>query len=268
MGKTIALNTSRASTDLIATLRLWPLWIRLGWKDVTLRYRRTVIGPLWLTLSNGLLIGTLGFLYAQLFDLPLRAYLPYLSAGFITWIMLSGIVVESCTAFTASEQIIKSTAFPYFVFVFRVIWRNLLVFGHNIIIPVAVAVAFGIWPSWHSVLFAPALVLIALNGLWIGTLIGMISTRFRDVPPLVASIMQIVLFITPIFWQSQQLEPRARFISDFNVIHHFIEIVRAPLLAEPAATVSWLVAGGTTVVGLALAGVVYARFKARIPYWL
>ena len=65
------------------------------------------------------------------------------------------------------------------------------------------AIIFSIWPGWTGLLALPGLVLLCLNGIWVGLLLGIISARFRDVPPIVASVVRILFFVTPIIWMPE-----------------------------------------------------------------
>ena len=63
------------------------------------------------------------------------------------------------------------------VYVYQVVWRNLLIFGHNLLIVLVVVLVFAIWPGWIALLAVPAIVILCLNGVWVGMLLGLISAR-------------------------------------------------------------------------------------------
>ena len=94
-------------SDLYRGVRAWPLWLTLAWNDIAMRYRRSTLGPLWMTLSTGILVVSLGLLYSRIFQTDIATYLPYLALGFIVWGFLSTTINESCQAFSESERIIK-----------------------------------------------------------------------------------------------------------------------------------------------------------------
>jgi hypothetical protein len=62
--------------DIGDGLRMYELWLFLGWRDTKKHYSRTVLGPLWLTLSMGIMVGSLGVLYASIFKIDINTYLP------------------------------------------------------------------------------------------------------------------------------------------------------------------------------------------------
>jgi ABC-2 type transport system permease protein/lipopolysaccharide transport system permease protein len=256
-----------AIADLAAGLDHYELWGMMGWHDIRQRYSRSVLGPFWLTLNMGLMVLGLGILYAGLFNQSIETYLPYLTLGFIVWALLSGLLTDGTVAFIGSEGIIRQIAVPLSVFVYRALWRNVIILGHNIWIYGVVAVVFGIWPGAVGLLALPALALVCLNGIWVGLLLGAASARFRDIPQVVGNLIPVVFLLTPVMWRADQLPKRAAFVM-FNPFYHFVEIVRLPLLGDPAPLLSWLVVLGITIVGWVFTLVFYARYRWRIAYWL
>ena len=65
-------------------LALWPLWVRLGWNDILQRYRRSMLGPFWLTASMAIMVIALGVLYAELFNTP-DPRLPAVIYALVCW---------------------------------------------------------------------------------------------------------------------------------------------------------------------------------------
>ena len=253
--------------DLVQGARSRHLWGMLGWQDIRRRYRRSVLGPFWLTISMGVLVAALGTLYGVLLRVELADYAPFLALGFIVWTLISGVLTEGCTAFTGAEGIIRQVGLPLSVHVYRLLWRNFLILCHNSVVFVIVAAIFGVWPGWAGLLAVPGLVLLCLNGIWAGLLLGIICARFRDVPPIVASVVRILFFVTPIIWMPELMPGRA-FVLDFNPFYHLVEVVRAPLLGEVPGFGSWLVVLGLTVAGGLVAFEFFRRYRWRVAYWV
>jgi lipopolysaccharide transport system permease protein len=247
----------------------WAMWGRLAWSDVKGRYRRTVLGPFWATLSLGVVIFAMSVVMSRLFNADLQQFLPYLTAGMVTWTLISSLINEGTSVFIAAESLIKSLRFPLTTLICALVWRNIIVFGHNIVIYVVVMVFAGIPLTWFTLLLFPALLLVAVNAMWVATLLGILGARFRDIPPVVSAVLQIVVFVTPIFWNAHQIKGKTGFIlTDLNVFYHFVQIVRNPLLGQSAPTLSWLVAAGLGVFGWFATLAMFARFRRRIAYWL
>ena len=123
-------------------LGLWRLALTLSWLDIRLRYRGSVLGPLWLTLSTAVMVGALGFLYAYLFHTPIRNYLPFLALSLTLWAFLAAIISDGSTVFTQAEGMIRSMRIPFSLYIYQLLARNVLIFGHNVIVIVVVFLAF------------------------------------------------------------------------------------------------------------------------------
>jgi ABC-type polysaccharide/polyol phosphate export permease len=253
--------------DVYRGFRAAPLWLLLGWSDIRLRYRRSVLGPFWITISMAVLIIVLGFVYSKIFHTDIRTYLPYLALGFIVWGFITSSTNEACGAFGDSGAIIKQIGIPFSVFVFRVVWRNFIVLLHTIILVIPIWLFFEITPGWVSFLALPGIVLVFINQCWLGICLAVLSTRYRDIPPIVATVLQITVFATPIMWPVSSLGDN-HFIAYVNPFYHLIEIVRGPLSGEFPPLLSWEVAITGDVLGLILAAWLLQRARRTIVYWL
>lgn len=254
--------------DVVAGALKWPLWTYLAWRDIRMRYVRTVFGPFWLTFSTGIFILAFGVIYSSLFRQDMATYLPFLTGGFLPWALLSTIITESCTAFTLEKSVILSWQFPYSILVYRLVCRNLIVFAHNFAILLVVYAIYGLPLSLNMLWMFLGLMLLAANGLWMGLLFGTLCSRFRDIQPLVASVLQITMFVTPIFWSPEMLSGRRAVIIDFNIVYHMISIIREPILGRAPPLASLGIVCAFTVIGLMAAALFYGRFRRRIPFWL
>ena len=260
-GVSLALRDLREGAG---NLHIWPL---LGWMEIKQRYRRSVLGPFWLTISYGVMIGAMGPLYGRLLQQDISAFFPYLATGWVVWILIASLITEGCGAFIGAEGYIKQSKLPLSVHVLRVVWKNLIIFAHNVVIVVLVLLIYPPNLSWHVLLVPLGLLVVALNGVWFGILFGLLSARFRDIPQIAASVVQVLFFLTPVFWQPQMLGTR-RWIADWNPLHHLVEVIRAPSLGQGPAWNSWLVVLGVTAAGYLVAFYMFSAYRARISYWV
>lgn len=259
--------TDVARRDLWAALLGWRLWVMLAWNDIRLRYRRSTLGPLWITLSTGVFIGVLGVIYSQIFGLQASSYLPFLTVGYVTWGFIALVINESCSTFQEGERLIKQLRLPFGLYVFRVVCRNFIVFLHTIVIFIPMAFVFRLWPGMPGLLAVPGLLILLANLSWIALILAILAARFRDMSQMVATATQILLFATPIMWPVAKLDS-ATWIADVNPLYHFIELVRAPLLGSPPAALSWEIALGSFVIGTALSLLLLNRARRRIVFWV
>ncbi|WP_245527420.1 ABC transporter permease [Corynebacterium lipophiloflavum] len=265
---------SMAFRDLVRGWRQNELWLQLGWQDIKQRYRRSTLGPLWITIATGVMALALGLLYSMLFQISVREFLPHVTVGFIIWGFIAGCIKDGSDIFIENEGLIKQLPSALSVHVYRLVWRQLLFLAHNMVIWVLLVVVFRIPLSWNTLLAIPALALLVINGVWVTMLFGIIATRFRDVAPLLESMVQLLFYVTPIVWTTQTLKDqggevaqRAR-IAELNPLYHYLEIVRAPLIGKETDLYHWGIVGACTVVGLLLALLVMRQWRFRVPYWV
>jgi ABC-2 type transport system permease protein len=263
----------RAAQDLRQGWRQRALWGYLGWQDIKQRYRRSVLGPLWISISMGVMATAMGILYAALFQADIHQFLPYVATGLLIWNFVSGCVLEGSEVFIANEGLIKFLPAPLSLHVYRLVWRQTLFFLHNLVIWLALVLIFPQPLSMTVLLAIPAFAVLVLNGAWITVLAGIIATRFRDIPPIIASLTQLLFFMTPIVWdygklvQNPAVAERAR-LAELNPVMHFVEILREPLLGQPIVWRHWYVVGVITVVGWTAALVILRNYRSRISYWV
>ena len=258
-----------AFDDLLHGLMRYDLWGRLGWLEVKRRYRRTIIGPFWSAVSLAIFVAALGTVGAGLWKQEASLYLPFLAGGMVVWIMISSIINEACSLFVGGQNLFRQMRFDYSILALALVWRNFIVFLHNLSVYFLVSIVMAPQILKPTLIMAiPGLFFVLLNGVWIALLFGMFCLRFRDVQQLVSSLIQIAMFITPIFWQPDNLSPDKRFIfATLNPLYHLIDVVRAPLLGRMPALSTYVAVVIISVVGWVFTYFVFKRFRKRIAYW-
>ena len=254
--------------ELGAVVAYFNTWFMLGWYDIKQRYRRSMIGPFWITFSTGVMVGGIGLMFSIIFKAPIEEFLPYFAAGQVVWLFISTQINESCSTFVQYQSIIKQMSCPLTVHVLRKLWNNLILFGHNFLIIIAVVLLYGRGISWEILYAFPAFFLILLLLFLLSVILSIVCTRFRDITQVVAVFMQLIYFFTPILWMKKVLPERYAWVSDFNPFYHMIEIVRAPLLGAAPAPMLWVYLLAYVAVAAAVALCFLKLFRHRVSYWL
>ena len=257
-----------AMADIAGGARLWRLAWALGWLDIRLRYRGSMLGPFWLTISTGIFVGAMGVLYATLFKINVSDYLPFLALSQVLWGFLAALVSEACSVFTDAEGVIRSVRMPFFLFSLRALIRNAIVLAHNIVVIVVVFVIFSVWPKPGSVMALPALVIWSVDALALTLLLGAFCARFRDIQPIVNSVMQIAFFLTPVIWKPSQLSPEGIANLAYNPFFDLLEIVRGPILGSDVAVTTWIGAVGYSIILCAISWAFFVRARGRVTFWV
>jgi len=277
-GQTVPPSDSKtfgaAFKDLLQGAKQHELWLMLGLQDIKQRYRRSILGPFWITIATGVMALALGLLYSMLFQLPLADFLPHVTVGLIMWNFISGAIREGSTIFIDNEGLIKQLPAPLSVHVYRLVWRQTLFLGHNLIIWLLLIVIFPRSLGWEFFLVIPGMLLLVVNGVWVAMFFGMVATRFRDVAPLLEALTQLLFYVTPIVWTTKTLADQGGAVADrarlaeINPLYHYLEIVRSPLIGEPIDAYHWWIVLAFTAVGLLVAMLAMRQWRFRVSYWV
>jgi lipopolysaccharide transport system permease protein len=243
-------QVNAAIVDLRSGISAWRLSRLLAWQDIKQRYRRSTLGPIWLTLSSGIQMLTMSFLSSFLFNSSIEKSLPFVCAGMLFWGMITQMINEGAMLFLSTSSYITQIKRPLTIFIVQVMWRNVIVAAHNAVTYVIIAVIFVVVPG-------PSIILVS----------AIVSARYRDVPVIIQNVINILFWFTPLMYFPEQLGAK-RYLADYNPFTHIIALLRGPLLGIPPTLHDWLAVLAMAVVGWVGAFLFFARFRARIVYWL
>jgi ABC-type polysaccharide/polyol phosphate export permease len=264
---TIRPSSSRRHNALIDALKSQEIWLYLAWQDIRLRYRRSKIGPFWITLSMAIFCLSLGVVYSQLFKADITEYLPFLSVGFVIWGFISGMLVEFPNLYVDNASYIKDIKINPFTILFRAVTRHVVTLLHNSLIIVGIYIYFGINPGLTALLVLPGFTLVALNLVALGVSLSLFGARFRDVAPITQSLVQVLFFITPLTWFPKLLRSDS-VVMLVNPFAYYLDLTRSPLLGQLPAQESWGVALFTLIVFSGISAWMYRAKASRIPFWV
>lgn len=253
--------------DMFHAAARWRTWVLMGNQDIQLRYRRSVIGPFWISLSLAALIFALTILYSQIFDQPFGDYLRWLSSGFLVWFLLSSMLIEGCSIGTEAEAQLRSAAIPITVLAARMVYRNSIVFLHNALVVVALALIFGFVPTVQTLWIFPGVATVLIIGFLVANIVGPICLRFRDLQQVVVNVVQIIFFLTPVLWRPEQGRVSSVFV-EYNPFYHMVELVRAPLLGNVPTEQNWIIVLSVMGVLLVFSVITLSVSRKKIFLWL
>ncbi|MGV6872944.1 ABC transporter permease [Pseudochelatococcus sp. B33] len=249
-------------------MEAWQIWTLMGISDIRQRYKRSRFGQFWITLSMAVFVGGIGFVFSMLFNQSVAEYVPYLAVNYIIWTFMSGVVSDSTTAFVQGTVFLRQENLPKSIFVMRVIVRNLIALAHNIVIVPPVFLLFGVVPTWDIFLLIPGFLLMLVAAFLVTLTCGILCTRFRDLPQIIANLLQLAFFMTPIMWRIDQLGDQGWWVTHLNPFAIFLRIVADPIRGRVPEVLDYVSALIVIAGLLAITWPLFARFRARIVYWL
>jgi len=241
----------------------------LGWQDVKQSYRRSAIGPFWLTIGMAVQVATIGLVFGLIFRSPIEEFLPFLAVSLILWSFISNSLSDGATAFVFGEAIIRQLAMPHYVHVVRILWKNLLMMAHNIVILPLVFLIFLKPPSLNLVLLIPGFLFTLLFLFAVAYLLGLITARYRDIQQIVASALVVIFYVTPVIWQPSLIPSgTAHLLLGLNPFYHFLQIIRLPILGQAPTFENWALAMFATLSAGLVAYLAARKYKDRLAYWV
>jgi len=239
----------------------------LAWSDLKNSYKRTSLGPWWGTITSGVMIATLWLVFGNLF--AVESYFTYLATGILLWTLVSGPLGSAPYVFASNENLIRSTSLPLWTYLSRGMLKQLFVFAHSFaLIPIVVFINLGELPE-TAIWFVLSMPLVALNMFWLTSLIAFLSTRYRDVAPIVVSVTTVLFYLTPIFWKPDILHSGVReLFLDWNPMYYMLNLLREPWLGNQPRAIDWIVVLCMTALGGVFFRLIYRAFQHRVVFWL
>lgn len=262
-------DSIQALQEIALMVRYLPRAFREGWRDIRNRYRRTTLGPIWLTVGTLVFAAGFSIIGTSIFGRTFGATLTYILAGVVFWQFVTVSLIESAALYPATAGVFLARKTSLLGQNVRVVVRNTLVLLHTLPVVVAIALWRGGADIIYSLWIIPGIFAICGMLFAMSLLFSLIGSRWRDLHPIVSLGAQFGIFITPIFWPDTAVTSRSgRMMIEFNPMYHVISLVRKPLLGEPILAVHWYVVGGTAVACLLVWLIFFVRFRRRIPFWI
>ncbi len=262
------IQAQKAIDDLRQGFMNWPVFLLIGLTSIKARYRRSKVGQFWITISMAITVLTIGVVWSYLWKMPIEDFLPYIAISYIVWLYMTGVLADGTILFISQAHYLREIRLPKSAYLFADITKHLIILGHNLLILLPVYLLFGLPFNTNTLMIIPAFLLTTTALLSVSMIVAIIGLRYRDVSSMIASIIQIGFFVTPVIWKPDLMPPELLRYMIFNPFAVFLEILRAPMLGNSSSLLYWQVAVGLTLFSLILSFVIFARFRSRITYWL
>lgn len=256
-----------ALEDLRRAMGNWSIVRFMALSDMRARYKRSVLGPLWITLGTAIGSAGLGVLWSELLKVDPKTFVPSLTAGLIIWQLISGVLTDSCSLFGRQASIIRNMNLPLSIHPMQLIFKHVINFGHNIPIFFVLALFLNVPMNFNTLLFIPGFILVSLNLLWICLVFGLLGARFRDFEFMVANVMPLLMFVSPVFYRPNYL-PFSENVIWANPLSYFIEVIRAPLLGSVPPVFVYQVILSMLVFGWIFAIWLFNKKHSRVAFWI
>ncbi len=215
-------------------------------------------------------IAAIGIVFGTIFGTPMQVFLPYLASGLIMWGLIAGILNDGNMAFISSEGMIKQLPLPKIVYIVRIVWRNLIVSAHNIVIFPIVILIVGGTTSWAILLWPLGVVAAVLSLSGLALIFAIVASRYRDLPQIVSAALTVGFYITPVIWIRESLGDNdlVNLIVNLNPLNHILQVARLPLIGQFPSVLNWAWVLGLASLFWVVGIYMFSRFEKRIAYWV
>lgn len=253
--------------DLIRTFTMPRLILFMSWSDIRARYKRSVLGPLWITLGTAIGVVGLGFIWSELLKTDRATFVPTLTIGLILWQFMSNSILESTSVFTRQAGTIRNLGLPLSLHPAQLILRQMINLAHNVPLFFLVALIMGQSFNVNTFWVLPGFLLVVGNLFWMSLLLGILGARFRDLEYLITMVMPLLMFLSPVFYRPNALPFSGQYIW-INPFADMIEIIRYPLLGQATPDFIYWINLGMLVIGGCLTLALFNSKHSRIAFWV
>jgi len=262
--------SSSTPTLLEAARELWAyreLFFFLAWRDITIRYRQTILGAAWAVLQPLITMVVFTFLFGMVFKVPITAGIPapifYLS-GLLPWLYFAATLTAAGNSLVGNGELIKKVYFPRLVLPAS---AALVAMADMAIGAVILALMMGFYGvlSWRLLLWVPLAVLLWMFSFGVGVLLSAVNVKYRDVKHAIPFLVQIWLFLTPVIYPMNAIPPRFAWLIALNPMSGIIEAFRATTV--PSQVFDWSSLLLTIVATLMILIVGVAYFRTQEDYF-
>ncbi len=254
-------------TDLREALGFHKAILGYALADLRIRFDRTVLGPMWIIVTNFIWVISVGFVVTTLFNQNLADQLPYLTFGVFAWSYIMSVLSESSNTFNAHRDLLLGYRIPIMFCVLRAAVRNGLILSMLTLVAGVIALFFGLLSVMGAIGAVLCVAIYFALSIPVILILGIVGTRFLDLSPLMAILLNILVIVTPIFWNKSIL-PRDHGLVALNPLTHVIDLYRDTFLYGAASAETY-----ETVLLIALslwiaAAVLFQIKGHRVRNWL
>jgi len=245
-------------------------------RELKVRYKRSVLGMLWTMLNPLLLMVVYTVVFATIMRSPQRNFAIFLLSGLLPWLFFSTAVLQGLTSILTNQELIRKVRVPQAVFPLSVVGSNLVNFALSLV-PLLVLMAALRQRFTPALLFIPAGVFIlAVFTSGVTLLFSTFTVFFRDVRHLTEVLLQMLLYLSPVFYDLQLLGQRSewwfrafRLFLRLNPLSYLLPLLRDPVYYGRLPSLPVVgIASLEAALMLAIGFVVFHRLAPRHIHYL
>ena len=256
-------SDSWAKIDLREIWRYRELFYLLAWRDLKVRYKQTLLGVVWAVLQPALtaFIFTIVFSRVAKFEMTEVPYWLFALSGFTFWTFTNSSVNFASNSLVHHKELVTKIYFPRIIvpssavgaYFIDLLLTMLVLFGGMIFYGAAVNLKMLLVP-----LFLLFLVIITVS---VSLLLAALNVRFRDIKFIVPFFLQVWLFISPVFYPSNWIPEKWRYVFALNPLTGCLDGFRHILFGTPLNSISLIISISVATILFFAAITVFRRME-------
>lgn len=244
-------------------------WLVIGYLDVVQAYKRSFLGPLWITLSIAIQALSVTYIYTQVFNnVGNTDYYGFVVCGLISWAWISALLTEMGNVFISYGNFLKTANIESIQFVWAMAWKHTIIFFHNSGLLLLFFFFGAIEINTKSLFIFITFPILFLSSIPFIGVIGLLFTRYRDISRLVSSLITLLILITPVFWQIEQLNGTRQYLYQFNPLYYLVESLRSPLMGKSISEITWWFLLYFFIFNWTLLAPIFIYKSRKLIFWL
>jgi lipopolysaccharide transport system permease protein len=245
--------------------------VSLGRRDITLRYRQTVLGVLWVVLQPLMAAGIFTIVFGHVARLPSGGvpYFAFSLSGMLAWNMISGVIGRGSSALVSNQSLVSKVFFPRIMVPLSAICSVLLDFGVGFCLMIVLLIVYRINPGWPVVLIPVWVISALMLGAGIGMACSALMVRYRDIQYIVPVTISLLLYATPIAYSVDAIPHRYRIFFDVNPFTWILQDFHWSLLGTTPPP-PWQMVGsvGLAIVIFFVGAIIFEQFERGIADYI
>jgi lipopolysaccharide transport system permease protein len=231
--------------------QLWEareVFTRFGIRDITLRYRQTALGVIWVVLQPLLSAGVFTLVFGKVAKLSSGGvpYFVFSFTGMLAWNVFNGVVSRASGALVSNAALVSKVFFPRILVPLSTAYSVMVDFAVSFVLMIILLISFRINPGWAVVLTPVWLLGVLLISSGLGVITSALTVKFRDVQYVVPFLLQVFLYASPIAYALSSVPQRYRIYYNLNPLTWLLQDFRWSLLHQVRPP-TWHIAGSIAV---------------------
>ena len=255
--------------EIAEILRYKELLRNLVLRDIKVRYKRSVLGFLWVMLNPLLMMLVLSMVFSELFKISTKNYPSYLLSGIILWNFFAQSTSTSLASLLSNRNLIKKVYIPKAIFPLSVVFSAAINFLFSLVPLTLIFILNGTGIGRNIYLLPLVIVMVGIFSFGMSLILSTMTVFFHDTIYIYEVCLLAWMYMTPIFFPASIVPEKFLFIFHLNPLYYYVNIFRGVLYEQVPFLYEQLLYGLLFAVGALAAGwLVYSRGKDRLIYYL